>query len=940
MTKIFLTACSAIALAATVPMTATAQDNAELTVPPIEFTEWRLDNGLRVIAVQDDTTANVMTSMWYDIGSKLDPEGRSGFAHLFEHILSRKTQNMPYNQINRMVDEIGGTRNASNGPDRTNYYEIVPAEYLERMLWTHAERMARPVIDEEVFETERGVVKEELRQRVLAPPYGRFQRFLMPENIYTNLPQRRPGIGSIEDLDSATVEDARRFHAAYYGPDTATLIVAGNFQMDELRSLVDEYFAGIAPRANPIPLDITIEEAPIVPRTVTGSGPNVPLPAFARAYLLPAADHPDMAALDILAAIISRGQNNRVENGLVKQGLAVSAGAFAADSEERGYFSVFGILAGGKTEAEMTAALDQMILDIRTDGVSEDEVFEAKNEILSSALASRETFSSRAFALGEAVVTTGNPNYPDIYLGRIKEVTSDDVLRVARQYLAPQGELRLRYVKGEGDPATWANPQPMPAFRDLPTATRAQFSLLPEGERMAPPAPSTPASYEIPTVNDGTLSNGIRILSAKTGETPIATMTVVLKAGSAVDPRGLAGRANFAANLAERGTSTRSAEQIAGGLERLGASIGTSANADGTYLSVTAPTTTFADAVAILEDVIKNATYPEEDFQRERKRALDNLTVALNEPGGIAGLLIGPVVYGDAPYGNQSGGNPASLAAMSRQDLVEYRATYWHPDLASIIVTGALDEGEAKAIAENAFGNWTAEGAAPALPDNLAGAKLPGRTLVVDLPGAGQAAVYALARGLSRGDEDLVAAQLANAVLGGSSTARLFEEIRTKRALSYGSYSQVSSSRDGGLFLASAQTKNESAPEVASIILGELQRIATEPVDAALIDSRRTLLKGGFQRSVETGRGLGGQLAEGLLEGIEPGDILARAASIDAAPLGRTTAAMARMLQPEDVTLLIVGDSSMFIDGIREMRGDVEVIAATDLDVATASAKR
>src|SRR5690349_18975229 len=197
--------------AATTAVTAGAVPAAAQTaaVPKIAFKQRVLGNGLKVISIRDASTSDVMVSMWYDVGSKHDPDGRSGFAHLFEHILSRKTVNMPYNEINRMVDNVGGERNASTWYDRTNYYETVPAQYLERMLWTHAERMARPVVDKEVFETERNVVKEELRQRVLAPPYGRLFNFAIGENVYNVLPHRRPTIGSISDLDSATLEDAR-----------------------------------------------------------------------------------------------------------------------------------------------------------------------------------------------------------------------------------------------------------------------------------------------------------------------------------------------------------------------------------------------------------------------------------------------------------------------------------------------------------------------------------------------------------------------------------------------------------------------------------------------------------------------------------------------------------------------------------------------------------
>ena len=254
----------------------TAQSAPTIKAPKIEYTMWKLDNGLTVIALPDNSTANVTTSLWYSVGSKHDPEGRSGFSHLFEHILSRKTVNMPYNMINRLTEDVGGQRNASNWIDRTNYYETVPAQYLETMLWTHRERMAFPVVDNEVFEKERSVVKEELRQRVLAPPYGRLQRFVLPENAYDVLPMRRPGIGSIEDLDSATLDDARAFHQAYYGPDTATRIVAGKFEIDTLKSLVEQYFGDIAPRKNPISLKLDIEEPERTEsRHVDATAPNV-----------------------------------------------------------------------------------------------------------------------------------------------------------------------------------------------------------------------------------------------------------------------------------------------------------------------------------------------------------------------------------------------------------------------------------------------------------------------------------------------------------------------------------------------------------------------------------------------------------------------------------------------------------------------------------------
>ena len=931
-----LLASAAVALPAAAP----AQQPAAQApaVPPIAFTERTLGNGLRVIAIRDTGTPNVMTSMWYEVGSKHDPAGRSGFAHLFEHVLSRKTVNMPYNAINRMVDDVGGTRNASTSYDRTNYYEIVPAQYLERMLWTHAERMARPVIDQDVFETERNVVKEELRQRVLAPPYGRLLRFVFPENVYTNLPHRRSTIGSIADLDSATLADARAFHQAYYGPDTATLIVAGNFDPAELDALVDRYFAAIPRRANPASLEITAREQPIpATRRVNATGPTVPLPAVALGFQIPGTTHPDMPAIAVLDAILSQGENSRLDTALVRSGLATQIGTMAAEVEEQGYFAMFAMIASGQDREKVAAELDRTLAALRDNGPTAEELFEAKNELVGDALANRETFSDRAFALGEMLVRTGDPRASDERLAALGKVTAADVQRVARQYLDPAHRIEVRYDKGDGNPESWANPVAMPTFQTVPPATGEPNQLLAEGERQAPPAPGRAAEFVLPAIADGKLGNGMRLIAARTGETPLATMTVLVRAGSAADPRALAGRANLAAAVAEKGTATRTAEQIAGGLERLGASLSAEAADDGTYFSVTAPTATLPQASLILADIVRNASFPQEEFDRERKRALDGLKVALKDPGALAGMLLAPLTFGDAPYGNLSGGTPASLAAISQKDLLDFRSKWWRPELATVIVSGGIDPAAARQVAEQAFGDWRVAGTAPTPPASLAGSAAPGKTLVVDLPGSGQAAVYAVARGISRSDAAYYDAVLANAVLGGSSTARLFSEIRSKRALSYGASSGLDARREGGMLLAASQTKNESAAEVAKVMLDEFRRIAAEPLEPGEVTDRQTLLSGRFQRTVETSNGFNAMIAGAVLEGIEPTEALAYSDRIGATTGPKATAAMGRILAPENISLVIVGDSSKFLDGVKALRPDTIVIPADKLDLATAS---
>ncbi len=910
-----------------------------LSAPKIEYTRWVLDNGLQVIAIPDNSTANVTTSLWYEVGAKHDPEGRSGFSHLFEHILSRKTVNMPYNMINRLTEDVGGVRNASNWVDRTNYFETVPAQYLETMLWTHRERMAFPVVDSEVFENERNVVKEELRQRVLAPPYGRLQRFVIPENAFDVLPMRRPGIGSIAELDSATLDDARAFHQAFYGPDTATLIVAGNFDLAQLQTLVDRYFADIPRRAQPVSLAIEGEEPPrTAPRTVNATAPNVPLPVVGAVWKAPELTHPDAAAIEVLSAILSRGDNSRLHEALVRSGLAVNASHGEQLSEDGGFIASYIVLSPAADMATAQRALDRVIEKVRTAPPSEAELREAKNEIFAQALANRQTAQGRAFELGEALVSTGNPDAADLRLERIGAVTLADVQRVAQAWLRPEGKVTITYRAGEDDPASYANPAPMPKFGTVPPATGAPLAVRPEAERMAPPPPMAAPPVVRAQFVEARLANGIPLVSAQTTNVPIATITLVFPGGSAADPAGKAGVAELAATVADKGTAVRSATEIAATLEALGASLGFNAGSDGSFVSLTAPTANLREAGAVLVDILQNAAFPEAEFERERQRALDGLTATLKDPGALANLVATRVMYGDAPYGEVA--NPASIPAITRADLVAHRETYWHPATARIVISGGLAASEAQALAGELFGGWTSPRAAPAALPDPAGQPQAPRTVVIDMPDAGQAAVMAGVRALSRKDPDFYKLWLANTVLGSGSNGRLFEEIRTKRGLSYGAYSQLATAADEAVLVAQAQTKNETADEVAAVFFEQFALLGREPLAEDALEKRRLFLGGAIARSLETSGGFNGQIASLMLRGIEPDEafrIAERLAQVGAAEVAGIAQAI---LAPEQASLVIVGDAKLFLDDLRKLRGEVEVIPFGELDLASTDLRK
>ena len=307
MKRLFVSAAAA-ALLLVPAMAATAQPTGApraVAVPPIPFTVRTLPNGLRVYAVRDPSTSTVSVQVWYGAGSKDDPQGRSGFAHLFEHLMFKGTRDMPPEFMDRLTEDVGGDNNASTDDDFTEYHETIPANHLERLIWAESERMSTLVVDESNFRSERAVVEEELRQRVLASPYGRLMALAIPQASFTTHPYKRPGIGSIDDLEAASLQDVRAFYATYYRPDDAALIVVGNFDQRQLDGWVDKYFGPIRRPSTPIPRVTAVEPQRKGPGTWMAYGPNVPLPALAITWLGPARTAPDGPALDVAETILA-----------------------------------------------------------------------------------------------------------------------------------------------------------------------------------------------------------------------------------------------------------------------------------------------------------------------------------------------------------------------------------------------------------------------------------------------------------------------------------------------------------------------------------------------------------------------------------------------------------------------------------------------------------
>jgi zinc protease len=379
------------------------------------------------------------------VGSKDDPDKRSGFAHLFEHIMFKSTKNMKSEMMDRLTEDVGGFNNAFTADDVTVYFEVVPSNYLETLIWAEADRLSGLNVDDPNFKSERDVVKEEFRQSVLAPPYGRLF-YLLQQKSFAEHPYKRPGIGSIEDLDASSLQDVQEFHATYYRPDNATLVVVGDFDPKQLDAWVDKYFGPIAKPNRPLPR-VQVKEPPRKSESRFSEYGRNDLPAVGLTYLTPRQSDPDSDALRVVDAILSSGESSRLYHALVyEQQLAAEADSVADVREDASLFLLTAILSEGKKPEDAEKSLLAEIKKLQDTPVSPAELEKAKNQIITDQLRQRETSNGKALALGEAAVLLGDPARVNTDLARLQAVTAADVQRVMKKYFTDANRMVLYYL--------------------------------------------------------------------------------------------------------------------------------------------------------------------------------------------------------------------------------------------------------------------------------------------------------------------------------------------------------------------------------------------------------------------------------------------------------------------------------------------------------------
>ena len=464
----------------------------------------------------------------------------------------------------------------------------------------------------------------------------------------------------------------------------------------------------------------------------------------------------------------------------------------------------------------------------------------------------------------------------------------------------------------------------------LPTAIFAQTP------QATPPPPAPPRSGTFPRPTEQVLPNGLRVIIVPRSNTPLVSATLLIKSGGEADPPELAGLADMTASLLTKGTTSRNANQIAQEVESVGGSLDSGAAFDSSTISVGVMSSKIDPAMTILADVVRRPTFAPEEIERLRQQYMDDITLALGDPGSIAQFVAARVVFGDSPYGHPISGTAQSLPRISRDDIVKLHERFYRPDNAILVIGGDITPQAGSALATRYFGDWKKPGTVlPNLSAAMTAENKGGRVVVIDKPDAGQAAVFLARPGINRKDADFFRGIVTNVVLSGYS-GRLNQEIRIKRGLSYGARSVLDTRRDVGPFVASAQTKNESGAQVAELLLGEINRLVTAPPADSELTPRKAVLIGNFSRNLETVGGLASQVASLALYGLSLDEINRYIANVQAITTADVQKFAGTKLDAKTSNIIIVGNAKLFMPALEKQFKNIEVIPMDQLDLNTA----
>ena len=877
------------ALAATLfAAVASAQD--------VQVEKYTLANGLTVILHEDHSRPVATINTWFRVGAKDEPARRSGFAHLFEHLMFMGTERVPNGDFDRLMEAEGGSNNASTGLDRTNYFSVGPSSILPTLLWLDADRLedlAR-AMDKSKLDLQRDVVLNELRQTVENEPYARTELDLQYLMYPPSHPYHFPPIGTEEDLKAATVNDVKDFFGTFYSASNATLVVAGDFDPKVIKPLIADLFGSLPRRPEPMRKPSTPAKLDGVKRGVMYD--NVQLPMLTFAYHSPPIFAEGDAESDLVASILTDGKSSRLYRRLVAQEKLATSVAASRDQGKLGsLFRIDVIASPGVDLDRVESVVDEEIARLCADGPTRAELDQYKARVELAKLEAAEDLHTRADKLNEYEFYLGNPNSFQRDLDRYRAAT-DDVRRWAKLVLTPNARVLFRVLP--------LSPERAPTARD----TR--------------PTDSKPGPFVPPAPKVITLSNGMSVMCWEMPGPAIESVGVVFVPGGALNAGdgSDAGLASLTATMIGEGAGDLDAFAFAQAIDSAGASFSSHATRESVGVEVTVIARNFDRAASLLADAVRRPRLATDDFDRVKKLALEDLQQSEDEPRRVADRVSAAALYGaGSPLAWPTEGTPTSLARITLGDVQKMYQRLVRPSHATILTAGSLSAGEVQSVLEKALGDWRSEGAAAPFAAVTPPERRPFRVLFVDRPGAVQTMVRFLSPAPDYASKERVPLELINTLVGGSFTSRLNQNLREKHGYTYGARSSFDFSKTVGSYTAGAGVTSKVTGPALSEFLGEFSRLAKGDIsEAEAIKARKFFREHLVDRFAGTSDVV--STAAGLIEnGAKFESLGADLALAESVRVGDLNAVADRFAWTGKGVLVLVGDKQIILEQTKDL---------------------
>jgi len=881
----------------------------EIAMPTIKFEKYTLPNGLVVILSEDHRLPLVSTNIWYHVGPANELPGRTGFAHLFEHMMFEGSKHVPGNAHIRYLEAAGSSDlNGTTDFDRTNYFETLPSNQLELALWLESDRMGYlpDKLDQASLTNQQDVVRNERRQSIENSPYG-----IVEEGVYHLLfpkshPYHADVMGSHADIQAAKLEDVRNFFKLYYAPNNASLASVGDFDPAQAKQFVEKYF-GPLKRGAPVPKIVAVTPAITSERRAVIHD-QVELPRVYMAWLTPSIFKPGDAAADLASEILGGGKSSRLYKKLVyEKQIALDVSASQQSLILGSVFEIVVTARPGHTADEMEKAVDAELAAFRKSGPTAVELERARNGTETGMIQGLERlggFGGVADRLNEYNHYLGNPGYFPQDVHRYESATTDSIRAFAEAQLKPSARVVVYGIPGKPDLGP-----------DVPTPKNQQKGQSTGGEsvnanaawRENPPKPGPTHALSLPVPDIFKLSDGLTVYYHYRAGLPVVAAHLVFNTGSGANPIDKPGLASFTANMLQQGTETRNAIQIADEAALLGTALSSSASMDSSSVGASSLTKNFPGVLDLMADIVLHPTFPPDEVERRRASRLAAFTDERSDPETIVARTGVSALFGPHnPFGYDNSGTEPSIKTMTREDMMNFWKTNYVPNNAALVVSGNIPVDDLKALAESRFGSW--KSGEISVPPIGAPETTKAKIIIVDRPGAQQTMVRLLQLGVDRATPDYPMLEVMNSELGGLFSSRINLNLREEHGYTYGASSFFVYRRPLGYFVAGGGIRTDATAPAVTEILKEIHRM----MDTVMKADELSLAKDSQSRSLpgifETNSGEAGALSEIFMYNLARDYFSNLPERLNAVTAEDAEGVAKKYLHPDQLILVCVGD--------------------------------